>query len=437
LGNASPASDLYLYAYPLLLVDATQTWLATGQSPEGLRVPVGRLAHARELPDDACDSGAFPNPDTLASMAFVDLGDEPVVLSLPNTHGRHFTMSICDAWSHIVAASGGSSPGATAEHFAIVGPDWRGALPVGLTRIDSPTNDAWIAGRIQSGGGDDQPFVHSIQGRIGLAPLSAWTMDNDPTSQTRVDLPIDPAIAAIDRLARMPVEQYWTRFAELLKRNPPAACDAPIVARLAASGIVPGESLDWWGLSTEQRERLLVAMLDGIAEVDKLGGIPSLQIENTWAVAYDLGRCGANYRVRASAARMGLGANLARDEIEFIGRVDHESELLTGRHAYVMHFDYDELPPVRSFWSLTMYNERRLFVSNPIDRFAIGDRDPLVYDDDGSLDISIQNGHPGADRGPNWLPAPAGSFSLVLRLYRPNQSILEGTWVPPRVTRIG
>jgi hypothetical protein len=433
MGNASPGSDLYHYAYPMLLMDVTRQWL----SPEGLQAPGGWFVHARAFPDDTCTSVIFPNSDTLSSIAFVDLDDEPVVLSLPNAHGRYIAFSIRDAWSNIVAAPEGSVPSASAEPVAIVGPDWQGTLPLGLVRIDAPTNDVWIAGRIQTNGGDDYPFVHTLQDRIELALLSAWKSGDFPVLHAPVDLPGDPAIAPIDRLAKMPAEQYWTRFSELLKRNPPAVFDAPIVARLNTCGIVPGRSLDWMELSPEQRERLVVATLDGLTEVEELGAIPPFEVENTWAVAYDLGKYGANYGLRAAAARLGLGANVARDGIEFIGRVDHEGELLTGRHAYVMHFDYDELPQVEAFWSLTMYSERRFFASNPIDRFAIGDRDPLVYDEDGSLDLYIQNDHPGSDRGANWLPAPAGSFSLILRLYRPDRSVLGERWVPPRVTRIG
>ena len=103
---------------------------------------------------------------------------------------------------------------------------------------------------------------------------------------------------------------------------------------------------------------------------------------------------------------------------------------------YVMHFDKAELPPARAFWSLTMYNERQLFASNPINRFAIGDRDKLRFNDDGSLDLYIQREAPEGDKQSNWLPAPAsGAFSMNLRLYWPELSSLDGSWVPPKVCR--
>jgi len=98
-----------------------------------------------------------------------------------------------------------------------------------------------------------------------------------------------------------------------------------------------------------------------------------------------------------------------------------------------MHFEPGKWPPVNAFWSLTMYNDRQFFVDNPIDRYAIGDRDALQPNPDGSLDLLIQHEPPTSDS--NWLPAPAGSFNLMLRMYWPKQEALDATWQPPAVQR--
>jgi hypothetical protein len=90
---------------------------------------------------------------------------------------------------------------------------------------------------------------------------------------------------------------------------------------------------------------------------------------------------------------------------------------------------------VHAFWSLTMYNDRRFFVDNPLNRYAIGDRDPLEFNADGSLDLLIQHTRPVERVEANWLPAPAADFNLILRMYWPRSEALDGTWAPPAVTR--
>jgi hypothetical protein len=209
-----------------------------------------------------------------------------------------------------------------------------------------------------------------------------------------------------------------------------------MVARLEAYGIAPGRLLDWVALADGQQSLLTRAVVEGCRAIEELERNPPFETRNTWTIAFDVGRFGVNYAQRA-AARMGLGSDLPQDTVASHGRVDHEGKPLSGRHAYIMHFDYDELPPVRACWSLAMYDERGCFAINPIDRFVIDGRDPLVYENDGSLDLYIQYEHPGPEREANWLPAPAGPFMLILRLYWPGDSVLDGTWVPPRVTRVG
>lgn len=437
MASASTARDLYVYAYPLLLMDVTRQQQTAVASPQGLRAPSGQFAHVRAFPDDTFEAVVSPNADTLYSSAFFDLGDGPVVLSLPDTNGRYYLMPMYDAWSNVFASPGARTTGTKAGNYAVVGPGWSGTLPEGLERIDAPTENVWIIGRTQTNGKDDYDFVHSLQDQIKLTPLSDWGTDYTPPTGASIDPTADTVTAPVDQVANMTPEVFWTRFAYLLKDNPPAKKDAPIIERLCAAGIKAGDPLDWTALSSEQQSLLSEAVTTGLAEVEAEGHTPPVEIKSTWAMAYHLGSYDTNYPLRAAVAWVGLGANLPKDAIYPLTRVDHEGQPLTGEHAYVMHFDKDELPPVRGFWSLTMYNDRQFFVKNPIGRYAIGDRDKLEYNEDGSLDLYIQHQSPGADRESNWLPAPGGAFNLIMRLYWPQQPILDGTWVPPRVTRVG
>ena len=133
---------------------------------------------------------------------------------------------------------------------------------------------------------------------------------------------------------------------------------------------------------------------------------------------------------------VGLGSNLPEDAVYPITRVDAEGKALTGANRYVIRFPKGQLPPVGAFWSVTMYNSKQAFVDNPINRYAIGDRDKLKFDDDGSLTLYVQQESPGQDKESNWLPAPKDEFNLVMRLYWPKQEILDGTWKPPAVQRV-
>src|SRR5262249_26809561 len=142
------------------------------------------------------------------------------------------------------------------------------------------------------------------------------------------------------------------------------------------------------------------------------------------------------YLERAMVAWVGLGANLSADAVYPMTRVDAEGQALNGANKYVLHFDKTGISPVKGFWSLTLYNNQQFFVPNPINRYAIGDRDKLKMNADGSLDLYIQNENPGADKESNWLPAPKDSFNLILRLYWPDAQVLNGTWKPPAVQRV-
>ncbi len=150
-----------------------------------------------------------------------------------------------------------------------------------------------------------------------------------------------------------------------------------------------------------------------------------------------MGVYGDYYLKRAIIAMMGLGANQPEDAVYPLLFADADGKPLMGESRYVLHFAKDELPPAAAFWSVTMYDEAGFQVANPLNRFAIGDRDALKYNADGSLDLYIQNASPGTDKESNWLPAPAkGVLGVTMRLYAPKAAALDGRWNPPAVKRV-
>jgi hypothetical protein len=157
---------------------------------------------------------------------------------------------------------------------------------------------------------------------------------------------------------------------------------------------------------------------------------------NGWRIATEnIGNYGTDYLQRACVELIGLGANLPEDAIYPIVYVDADGNPFTGSSRYVWHLAKDELPPVHAFWSLTLYDAEGFQVANDLNRFAIGDRDDLRFNDDGSVDIAIQ--HDACTEGTsNWLPAPADGFNLCAPLYYPKPEVLDGTWTPPAVTKV-
>lgn len=150
-------------------------------------------------------------------------------------------------------------------------------------------------------------------------------------------------------------------------------------------------------------------------------------------VIENVGTYGTNYLARAFMALYGLGANLPEDAVYPKVDVSATGKMLNANYKYALHFAKNELPPAKAFWSLILYDQRGFLVKNPINRYVIRESDPLQYNKDGSLDIYIQARSPSKDKVANWLPTPRkGEFNLILRLYWPKQSVLDGKWeIPP------
>jgi len=377
------AADAYVYAYPLVLMDITQRQMTAVPAPTPTGSPMNQFTHAPVFPDPTFVSVASANVDTLYSAAWLDLSPEPMVLSVPDTGGRYYLMPLFDAWTNVFASPGARTTGTGAGSFAVAGPNWDGDLPEAIQLIRAPTNMVWLVGRTQTNGPQDYAFVHSLQAQYTLTPLSQWGTDCVPPTGLPVDQEADRTTAPVAQVAAMPAESFWTRFADLMLQNPPAEVDAPMVHQLSRLGIVAGQPLEWTQLPSQVVDAIEAGSHEGLTRIETAGRNPAVEIKNTWAMAYGLGNYGTNYLLRAGTAWLALGANLPEDAIYPSTRVDSTGQSLTGTNAYRLRFERDEIPPVEAFWSLTMYDEQQFLVPNSIDRYAIGDRDHLVFGADG------------------------------------------------------
>jgi len=236
-----------------------------------------------------------------------------------------------------------------------------------------------------------------------------------------------------DQVNTMTAATYFRKMAMLMKENPAAPADKPLLKKIATVGIVPGEEFDVTKLDpavVQALERAPKAGLEKIiAKTKELG-----EKVNGWDMAFT-GKYGTDYLFRAAISYVGLGANLPQDACYPIASVDATGKPLNGANNYTLHFNKGEMPPVNGFWSLTMYDNDFFFYGNPLNRFTLSPRNKLKTNPDGSVDLLIQHLTPGKILETNWLPAPEGDFHLCLRLYWPKEEFLNGTWKPPGVKR--
>ncbi len=419
------AAEAWIFGYPLVLMDITrQVMTAHGTSPN-------LFDHTRAFPDPSFTDVMAPDADVLSSSAWLDLRAEPVVMSLPEMPGRYHSMTMLSGWTEVFAAPGSRTTGDAGGDFAVCGPGWSGYLPDNVARIDAPTSMVWLIGRTGAAGTRDYLAVHALQNNYLLSPLSEFLNQSPPPPPPPLSTMVDVS-TPVDQVARMDGAAFFNRLAWLLMDNP--APDSTYVDSLGVLGLRAGWPMD---LSDPAVGAAVAAAPSaGQARLRRFAAQVDQHPEHGWIIPRGRGHYGSDYERRAYVAFVGPGANLDADGMSPRAMVDGEGRALGGGNQYLMRFEPDQLPPVNGFWSLTMYDDKQFFVDNPIDRYAIGDRDALAYGEDGSLELCIQHEQPGANRAANWLPAPTGSFHLVFRAYWPGQAILDGTWTPPPLTRL-
>jgi hypothetical protein len=432
--TAALAAEALIVTYPLVLMDLVKDQATATRRTGPLRAPVNRFSHLAEFSRTPVAPFITPNIDTLTSSAWLDLGHEPLVLSVPDTGGRYFAMALYDAWTTVVATIGTRTTGTQARRCVLVGPQWRGALPRDLPVVQCPTATAWALGHIRCDGESDYPAVHRLQAGLELTPLSRW---QTPAAEVPTPSPAPgPLVVSspVARIARMDPAEYFGSVARLLPGNPPHAADRARVEKLTTLGVVPGKPPAWTVGDRPLLREIARGLADGLAQV-KAAGEALATAATPWICPQDLGLRRSDPLTRAASAWTALGSLPRSDGLVFTARVDDDGAPLTGARSYALRFPRGAAPPARAFWSLTAYDEVSFFAGYPDRRPALGDRDWLRYERDRSLVILLQPDPPEGD--PNWLRTPSGPFSLALRLYWPEPAALRGSWRPPAVTATG
>jgi hypothetical protein len=438
------AEDAYIYGYSLITTEVTRVQMSNVPKIEGLHAPTGQFLNIPRYPPADYRGVSAPNADTLYSLAWLDLA-EPMVFSHPDMGNRFYLFEIVDLWmSDDESSPSMRTAGGKAANYLITGPGWKGEVPAGMKHIPIATRYMVILGRTYADGTDqDYRAVNELQTQYKITPLSSWGKTYAP-----VVPPVDPnpGFSMTDKpqpvILGMGTAGYFNLMAKLMGSSAaPAAADAPILARMAKIGIVPGQPFEMSRLEpaiqAELKDIPQAALKKIEANKESMGGMV-----NGWVVTKGLGTYGTNYMKRAVVAAFGWPANQQNDAVYPYTEVDSAGQKLTGANKYTLTFRKGATPPVNGFWSITMYmiDQGWWFVPNSLNRFTVSLRDNPKYNADGSLTLYFQNESPGADKEANWLPAPKGDFIAMLRMYWPKEdspSILNGSWKAPSVLKEG
>ncbi len=429
------AYNATVYGFPLVVMDLTRQVMTAVPTANANGSPVNQFGNKRVFPDATFTNVVNPNADTLYSSAWIDTSKEPIILSLPDTDGRYYLMPMFNCWTDCFASPGSRTTGTGAGNFAITGPGWSGKLPEGLPEMRSSTRWVWIVGRIACTGPSDYENVWKLQDQLKLTPLSAWGADYTPPTSVPVDPNVNTKVAPLNQLLAMEPAVYFNNVCRLMVDNPPYAADAPVLADMVKIGIKPGADYQSYfaGLDDGVKSAIQTGYKSALADIP----LTDLGNEkNEWQLPANTGNYGTDYTTRAVIAYRGLGANLIEDAFYASASTDGAGASFSSDNRYLLHFGKDEIPPVNGFWSLSMYNDKIMFVANPINRYSLGSLSdpPLVKNPDGSLDIYIQRDAPDSALMNNWLPAPAnGGFQMTMRLYWPQQKVIDRQWAPPAV----
>jgi hypothetical protein len=430
----------YVYALPLALMDMTRKKVTNAVKPTSgsdLAAPVNQLAISTEFPNAKFTSVVRPNADTYYNTGFLDVSSDAMVLTVPNTNGRYYLLPMLDAFGNVFSSPGKRTTGTQADTFLITGPKWTGTVPAGMKEIKSPGAMIWLLGRIQVNSPQDgAKVVVPIEKKINITPLASWGKPYTPPSG-KIDSAL-PKEGPNAQLAAMPVDVFFNYVNTIMVDNPPSAADSSVLSKFAKIGVGPGLKFELGAYDTATLEAVKAIPKEVIGYMNELLTTGKMNKPvNNWNVLYKgMGNYGTDYDLRAIVCYAGLGANIPEDAVYPASAKDSAGNPYTGASKYVLHFDKGKTPPVLGFWSLTMYNNEGYFIENPINRYAIGNRNPLKFNADSSLDLYFQNKTPGKEKESNWLPAPPGPFNLMLRMYWPAEEFLSGNWTPPAVVKV-
>jgi DNA sulfur modification protein DndE len=452
--NSSDPKDIatlaYIWGYPLVQFKRLMNFETNPNSPPAQgNGPINKYVAFIALPVPGFASGEYSNPDLLYASAWLNLTKEPIILKIPEINNRYHVFQFIDAFNNDFHYLGTRTTGENGGLYAITGPDWKGQIPGTMQEIKSPTNSMLLLSRILVKGPrklsnvtaiDNQPRdlsnVTAIENQISTVPMSVYEGKNipqDKTIQNTSDKTV-PMPALISDIPKMGIKVFDQISKDMIGNplNPP---NPQLVSKLELLSIGPGKTP-----STEANETIRNALQAGITQGEKLIEARATKLGpviNGWEYSNPkTGLYGNDYLLNAATVlAINIAPNVPQEATYPETTVDGDGKQLNGRNNYIIHLDPGQTPPIskNGYWSITMYDEKDYLVENQLNRYSLNSaRNETKFNEDGSLDLYIQHTNPGIEKEPNWLPAPSGNFSLLMRIYIPQDSAINGEYqIPP------
>ena len=431
------ARDAYFWAWPMINIynrrqafKDVKDFVMAGPVPTA---PLNRVAMLTDYINPDQRLVACPNQDVVYGAGSIALDVSPVVIQVPDFGNRFWVYQVVDLRTDGVVQLGkmyGTTPG----FYLLVGPNWHGDVPKGITKVfRSSTNTGFVAPRIfQDDTPEDKKAIQGVLTQVMIYPLSEY----DGTVKSH-DWNKIPKVAAA---ASGEAETRWVFPDKFFDELPAVLADAPPL---------PGEEARYAQIravldAMKSNPALKLAMIKAAQEVEDQIVTPLLQFRNygeqlphNWSTISNEAAFGTDYFTRTAVARSNILVNSPNETKYYYQDLDATGARLNGANRYTVTFPKDQTPPVNGFWSLTLYNEHHFFANNDLKRYSLGTKNrDLKYNPDGSLSIYVQADPPADALRANWLPAPKNAdFSLFVRAYWPKAAVLDGVWTPPGVQR--
>jgi hypothetical protein len=429
------AKEAYIYGYPLVDSYRIQNAYFVDKNEKSYKAPWNQIKNIPEVYTPADTAIQTPNSDTPYSFVGLDLRAEPIVISVPEIEKqRYYSIQFIDAYTFNFAYVGSRATGNDAGNFLIAGPSWKGDKPDGIKEvIRSETDFDMVLFRTQLFNPADLDNVKKIQAQYKVQPLSAFLDKPAPAAAPAVDW-IKPLTQAEEKTSL----EFFNVLNFVLRYCPTVPSEVELMQRFAKIGVGGDQTFEPSKLAPEIKTAIEAGRADAFkafaGQLKRLedGKLTSGEVFGTRKFLNN------NYLYRWMAT-IGIYGNSKQEAMYPIYRVDAAGKPLNGANRYSLHFAAGEYPPVKAFWSLTMYDlPQSLLVANPINRYLINS--PMLpemkKDADGGLTIYIQNESPGKDKESNWLPAPKGPFAMYMRLYWPAPAALDGSWKQPQLKKL-
>jgi hypothetical protein len=429
------AREAYIYGFPIVDSYRIQhTYWVDRTNPE-YKAPWNQIWNSAQLFTPADKAIQTPNSDTLYSFVGADLRAEPLVLTVPAMEkNRYFAVQLIDYYTFNFDYIGTRTTGNGGGSFLLAGPGWKGAAPKGIKKVfRSETQLAFPTYRTQLFNPGDIDNVRKVQAGYKVQPLSAFLGQPAPKAAPVIDF-IKPLTPAEEKTS----PQFFNILNFVLQFCPTVPSETALMGRFARIDVGAGKTFDTSKLSPELKAAIEQGMADAWAA---LAGFKEELEEGKVSAGDAFGPRAylkGNYLYRMGAAVFGIYGNSKQEAMYPTYYVDATKQKLDGANRYTLRFAPGQLPPVNAFWSLTMYDEpQSLLVANPLNRYLINSPmlPQLKRDADGGLTLIVQNESPGKDKEANWLPAPKGPFSMIMRLYWPTAAATDGKWKQPPLQR--